>query len=92
MNRQLCYSRPVSDDRKNYLDLSSNTFKGTKHRSKKFENAKQIPVPLWRKVSYPASLDVGKRSAWSGVSHSPRFINFPNKSQITYNCRVSLDA
>ncbi|KAL5110480.1 hypothetical protein TcWFU_005998 [Taenia crassiceps] len=89
INRQLCYSRPVSDDRTNYLDFSSNTFKEAKYRSKKFENSKQIPVPLWRKVSYPASLDVGRRTEGSGVSHSPRFINSPKNSQVMHNCRIS---
>ncbi|KAL5971100.1 hypothetical protein TSMEX_001168, partial [Taenia solium] len=89
MNRQSYYSRPVSDDRKNYFDFSSTTFKEMKYRPKRFENAKQIPVPLWRKVSYPASLDVGKRAEGSGVSRSTRFINSPKNSQIMYNCRIS---
>ncbi|KAH9282877.1 hypothetical protein ECG_04080 [Echinococcus granulosus] len=89
MNRQSFYNRPVSDDCMNYFDFSLNTFKETNYRPRKFESAKQIPVPLWRKVSYPSTLDVGKRAEGSGISHSPRVANSPKNSQIMCNCRIS---
>ena len=88
-NNSVRCGREVTGDHKSYPDFSSNIFKETNFCSKKVQNMKRVPVPLWRKVPHPSSLDVDKRVEVSGAPNSVH-INSLQGYEFMCNYHVSM--